>query len=263
MSKILYASDLHGNKVLFERLFELAQKHKVDAIFYGGDSCPLETSGLQQRIENQKKFLETYLLPKAVQLKKSNISFYCIMGNGDFRINEPMLIGADKAGKLHYIHNKAAKLGNFSIVGYNFVNLFPFAVKDWEKSDIQYVKRDGIRTSPEERTTIEQDLKQLSKLSDPKTTIYLFHGPPFDTKLDMMHNEAHIGSKAIRQSIEEKQPFMSFHGHVHESCEVSGSYVYKIGKSLCFNPGANPFIDKAKFILADLDDPKKTKCIDA
>ena len=42
-----------------------------------------------------------------------------------------------------------------------------------------------------------------------------------------------VGSKAVRTLIEEVQPVLSLHGHIHESKAVA-----KIGKTTCVNPGS-------------------------
>jgi len=204
-----------------------------------------------------------FLLPKIKDLKKKKIGFYCIMGNGDFKVNEGILVEADKRGELHYLQMKAAVLGKHKIAGYGFVNLFPFATKDWEKPEFEMVQREGIRTVPVERTTMSEDLAALKMLFDPKKTVYVLHAPPFDSLLDMIYGESHVGSKAIRQFIEETQPRLTLHGHIHESSEVSGSFADRIGRTICLNPGANPYADKARFLLLDLDDLKKIKILEA
>lgn len=50
-----------------------------------------------------------------------------------------------------------------------------------------------------------------------------FHMPPLNTKLDVIKvgfKKFHAGSKAVLDLINEYQPFVSLHGHVHESTGV-------------------------------------------
>ena len=43
-----------------------------------------------------------------------------------------------------------------------------------------------------------------------------------------------VGSTAVREFIEETQPLLGLHGHVHE-----GRGTIKIGDTLCINPGSD------------------------
>ncbi len=46
-------------------------------------------------------------------------------------------------------------------------------------------------------------------------------------------NEIPVGSTAVRQIIEEYQPLLALHGHIHE-CRAAT----KIGRTLAINPGS-------------------------
>ena len=86
---------------------------------------------------------------------------------------------------------------------------------------------------------IKEDLEQLKKISNPSSTIYVMHAPPFNTKLDITNAGIHVGSKAIRNFIEKEQPYLTLHGHIHESPKVSGSYADKIKNTVCINVGSS------------------------
>jgi len=77
-------------------------------------------------------------------------------------------------------------------------------------------------------------------------TIFNFHAPPFGTGLDdapaldenlrPMHGGAvmkAVGSVAVRDAINQHQPLLSVHGHIHESRGVK-----KMGRTLAINPGS-------------------------
>lgn len=103
------------------------------------------------------------------------------------------------------------------------------------------------RECPEEE--LEARLRQLiGQLSDPRRAIYNIHVPPHNTSLDIcpkldadlrvvtvMGNPVliHAGSTAVRKVIEETQPLVSLHGHIHESRNV-----VKLGRTLAINPGS-------------------------
>jgi len=93
-----------------------------------------------------------------------------------------------------------------------------------------------------------------------------FHCPPFGTPLDlapkldeqlrpvMSGDEVeivHVGSTAVRKIIEEKQPMISIHGHIHEARGLC-----KIGKTVCINPGSEYGEGLLKCAIIDLKDGK-------
>ena len=60
--------------------------------------------------------------------------------------------------------------------------------------------------------------------------------PPLNTKIDVIRSgfrKSHIGSKAVLDLINEFQPFVSLHGHVHESAGIE-----KIGNTIAINLGS-------------------------
>ena len=60
-----------------------------------------------------------------------------------------------------------------------------------------------------------------------------------------------VGSSAVRAVIEEYQPLLGLHGHVHES-----SAAEHLGRTLCINPGSeytNGTLMCAIVVIADTD----------
>lgn len=277
--KIIYTADLHGNEAFYKRLLKKAEEDNINAVVIGGDLCPKGEGSIQSKIESQKFFIEKFLIPLFRQFKKENNGkeIYLIMGNDDFRINLKFLEKADKAGILKSLHKKSVKLnssldiaGECWIAGYSFINPTPFRLKDWEKPDTltsfkspyrdlengklpQQILAGEIRTAEKESGTINEDLEKLKSLSNPKKTVYVIHAPPFNTKLDIITTGAHVGSASIRHFIEEEQPLLTLHGHIHESPKMSGSWKDKIGKTLCINVGSSYPEDKANCAVINLD----------
>jgi len=252
--KILYTADLHGNKDFYNKLIVKAKDAEIKAMVIGGDLCPRRARTLEESINYQKEFLEKFLIPELKTIKKD---IFFIMGNDDFRVNETILI--EQNDNLKYIHKKRFNLSSKNIVGYGFVNPTPFRLKDWEKFEDGRQERSQqmhdyeIRTVEKEEGTIKEDLNNFIKLSNPKKTIYVMHAPPFDTKLDVIREGTHVGSKAIRSFIEEQQPFLTLHGHIHESPKMSGSYTDKIGKTICINIGSSYPENKLNCIVIDIN----------
>lgn len=256
MFKLLYTSDLHGSKPLYQRLAKRASEKDIDAVAIGGDLCP-RALHVPDTINLQKEFLEGFLLPL---LGDFNKGVYIIMGNDDFRINSNILENSS-IKNVHYIHKKSVKLNkNYFISGYGFVNPTPFRLKDWEKKEgvpsakPEQIKPGEARSIGQEHGTIKDDLEMLKKLSNPKKTIYLAHAPPFNTNLDIITDRTHVGSIALRKFIEKEQPPLTLHGHIHESPRMSGLWKDKIGATICINAGSSYPEDKLNCIAADLED---------
>ena len=85
--------------------------------------------------------------------------------------------------------------------------------------------------------------------------IYVIHMPPTRIGLDVCQNGNQVGSDAIYQFIEKKQPMLSLHGHIHESPSCSGVWNAKIGKTVCVQPGQMK-ADLLTYVLIDLDNMK-------
>ena len=73
--------------------------------------------------------------------------------------------------------------------------------------------------------------------------------------LDVLYTGKHIGSKSVRDFIEKEQPFLTLHGHIHESPDMSGVWKQNIGKTISMNPG------DAKPVIIDLDNPERSEKI--
>lgn len=104
-------------------------------------------------------------------------------------------------------------------------------------------------TREEDDEKLEERLeKYISQLQNPDSSIFNFHAPPYQTKLDeapLLDDKLNpvieggrvmlvpVGSKAVKRTIQKYKPFLGLHGHIHEA---AGSV--KIGKTYCVNPGS-------------------------
>jgi Icc-related predicted phosphoesterase len=59
---------------------------------------------------------------------------------------------------------------------------------------------------------------------------------------------APAGSTAVRDAIEKHQPLLALHGHIHESRGT-----FKIGGTLCMNPGSEYAERILRSVLLDID----------
>ncbi len=250
----IFTSDLHGNKKKYNKLFQVVEKESPDGLFIGGDILP---SSLKAD-SGGEEFLSAFLREKIENVQRSmdDLEIFVIMGNDDPRIYEDALEDMEKEDLIKYMHCSTVEFDGLHVAGYNFVPPTPFHLKDWERYDVsRYVgigavaPDKGTRTVEisnykEKYTTIKDDLEELSKDSPPEKTIYLFHSPPYDTSLDRAALDDkvidhapvdnHVGSVAIKRFIENSEPFLTLHGHVHETVDITGEWKEKIGNSFCF-----------------------------
>ena len=59
---------------------------------------------------------------------------------------------------------------------------------------------------------------------------------------------APAGSIAVKDTIQEYQPMLGLHGHIHES-----KGTFKIGRTLCLNPGSEYMERVLRGVLLDID----------
>ena len=124
------------------------------------------------------------------------------------------------------------------------------------------------------RTYREEDEPQLDERlgemiaaasAPPERLIFNFHCPPADTALDEApkltedlmatgHETRHVGSTAVRRVIEESQPLLSLHGHIHESRGA-----VRLGQTLAINPGSSYEQGVLQGAVVDLDGRGKIK----
>lgn len=236
MSVLLFATDLHGNRAAYDRLFSL----EADAIVLGGDLLPYPLKRGGDLLELQRRFVGDYLAAKM-----ATRPCYWIPGNDDWA---SVLGPLEETGRA--LHGRLLPfLDGLSIAGYGCVPITPFGMKDFDRVDVPgweprqlpkaclWSSTSGIRAVPLEevagRPTIEADLERLATLSDPSRTVYVVHTPPFATTLDRLQGgPTPIGSRALRKFIDVRQPPLSLHGHVHESPGVE-----RLGRTVCVNPG--------------------------
>lgn len=105
--------------------------------------------------------------------------------------------------------------------------------------------------SPRECSEAELGAKMeamVRQLADPHSSIFNFHVPPYGTALDRAPKldetlrpvvrggqqlVESVGSTEVRRLIEQYQPALGLHGHIHEARGV-----VKLGQTLCINPGS-------------------------
>jgi Icc-related predicted phosphoesterase len=282
--KVLYTSDLHGEISLYQDLSALANSSSAEIIALGGDLLPSfpPSKRYEDMIPNQKNFVDQFLLPffRKISETISVRQIFLIPGNWDlgypYLFREPIEGIIDLSQKIYRLKN------GYELIGYPFVPPTPFRPKDYEKMDDPEApwppqkNPSYIRSSHQtdqltavdpylylrERETIREDLRQLPNPLYHKRAIYMMHSPPFGTKLDFIQGGKSAGSRSIKTFIEGNQPLLTLHGHIHESPEVSGAYIDRIGETLCVNPGQSAWsgrdLVKLYAITFEMENVEKT-----
>ncbi|TVQ91641.1 MAG: hypothetical protein EA393_04425 [Bacteroidetes bacterium] len=273
----LFVSDLHGKVNRYERFFRYVEKVKPYAVFLGGDLLPSSILHSFRAGENMPDFVSDFLAERFQNLKDKLLDEYprvfLIMGNDDPGIEEKPVLEHEKKGLWEYIHDKIVPLGEYTVMGYSFVPPTPFLLKDWEKYDISkqvqpgcIAPDEGFRTidinNKKEKSTIKQDLTEITKKLPGKPLICLFHSPPYHTGLDRAALDGvkvedntvdvHVGSKAIKEFIEQQSPYLTLHGHIHESSRLTGVWKEKINKTIAISAAfEGPGLAVVEFLLSD------------
>lgn len=277
MNTCFFVSDLHGKMSRYEALLKIIKKEKPDFVFIGGDLFPQRSFQTGQIKDGEGDFVKDFMLRKFNELKEklecAYPDIFLIPGNDDQKIVFDKLVEGEKEDLWRNLHNKCVIIGKYRFYGYGCVPPTPFRIKDWDRFDISkeievgcIAPADGYYSVPPEHDpgndTIQDDLQLLTNDDSMHFSLFLFHSPPFQTMLDcaeLQNNSSkktsgllNVGSKAIRNLIDEKQPYITMHGHIHESARISGEWKQNINRTLSLNAAHDgPELAVIKFELND------------
>jgi Icc-related predicted phosphoesterase len=275
-----FATDLHGHVDRYEKLLASVVSERPAAVFLGGDLLPRATSLPTLLGASQSDFVHDYLLPTFTRTRHAlGVDYpdiFLILGNDDPRREEEDCVAGAANGLWHYVHQQKFLFGEFPIYGLAYVPPTPFLLKDWERYDVsRYVPpgcvspEEGYRSVPAEESeikwaTIQKDLASLAGEDPLDHAVFLLHTPPCDTPLDRaaldgktyehVALDVHVGSVAVSRFIEERQPLLTLHGHVHEAARLTGEWKIRIGRTVCIN-GAHDGPELA-LVRFDLESPE-------
>lgn len=160
---------------------------------------------------------------------ETGIPIYVIAGNDDPWAFDPVLRSAEH---ITSAEDGITRVGDHEMISCSYANPTPWNSPRELPEDELYTRLKGL----------------ADQLEDPGRAIFNLHVPPYNTGLDTAYQvdenlavvkrgstpvEAPVGSSAVRQVIEEFQPLLALHGHIHESRGAS-----RIGRTLCINPGS-------------------------
>ncbi len=273
MTRCFFVSDLHGHLDRYEKLLGAAEVERPAVLLLGGDLLPHGVAAAGG------DFLRECLGPRLARLRRRLGDAYprvlVILGNDDPAVEVATLDELAAEELLEHVHMRCSPGGASTVCGYACVPPTPFLLKDWERWDVSrhlepgcVSPEEGFRSVPADPSdvrfgTIAKDLAVLGSGIRPATTVMLFHAPPHDTTLDRaaldeqliehVPLDTHVGSIAIRRFIEERQPLVTLHGHVHESARLMGTWRDRIGRTDLFSAAHDgPELALVRF---DLEDP--------
>ncbi|HEX5848287.1 MAG TPA: hypothetical protein VFY59_03760 [Rubrobacter sp.] len=183
------------------------------------------------------------------KLDGTGIDCFVSPGNDDqFEVDEII----SSARRVRLAEGEVVEFGDFQMVSTGWSNRTPW---------------DTYREEDEDDLA-ERIKKMTSQVTaPPEKTIYNFHCPPYGSGLDDApeidenmrpkhggRSLVPVGSTAVREAIEEGQPALSLHGHIHEA---KGNT--RIGRTLCINPGSSYEQGQLLGAVVNLDGSNKVK----
>lgn len=268
--KVCFTSDLHGTPGLYEALHHVLDANPIELLILGGDlfsdgEPPTDPAG--QLGEVRARFLP--ILQAWIQ-NHPQLQIAILGGNHDWRPTADFL-KAQVQPPIHVLGAEPLVISSLNILGFEHTPWTPHGLKDFERLDVTgdpapsaggYVYDADTNTvktvSAEEHFNAHPALdKMLAELPACDPLLFVAHAPPSATQLDELPDiDGAIGSRAVREFIEARQPLISLHGHVHEACKKTGVWYTLLGKTLCINPGQD--VDRLHAVLFDTDDPQGT-----
>ena len=271
---VCFTSDLHGDADLYQQLADLLTRERPQVLILGGD---LFADGAPaDPVRSQIAQVNDEFVPRVDQWKRDvpGLEVAVLGGNHDWAATIAAVRRHHVSGRVELLSlDTAWRIDHTDVLGYHCTPWTPHFVKDFERLDLPHdpLPADGegqvsnastgaIRgiTAAEHyrhHAAILEDLEAAAHVATP--WIFVCHAPPRGTNLDRLPNIAEpIGSRAVRRFIEERQPLLSLHGHVHESPQVSGHFTDRIGQTLCVNPGQGHH--QLHAVLFDISNPAQT-----
>jgi len=240
----------HGDEELTALERDIADVGYYSFITTSAEAARLSTDEagrdeLLARLMNER--VEAWMALATERLADSDVPLYLIPGNDDeFGIDE--ILGSPEWTPVNVDGEVVDLPGDLQLLACGWSNHTPWQTPREESEDELYARLDAL----------------AKQVSYPRRSVFMIHVPPHDSGLDtaplLDENlrptvsagdvlRGPVGSTAVRRLIEEYQPVLSVHGHIHES---GGER--KIGKTLCINPGSEANHGILRGYLVDIGD---------
>ncbi|MCX6814111.1 MAG: metallophosphoesterase [Candidatus Aenigmarchaeota archaeon] len=217
--KILIFADVHGEYEKAAKVMDHVKTEGIDLILCPGDFTDMFAvpEGFSQLD------IADMVLQKIMALK---IPVLCVPGNHDpYDVLE--LFNEYNVN----LHDKIKKIKGLDFIG-------------WGGAPTPF----NTIFEPSEEETKECLEKLHNKIKGEKFVL-MVHNPPINTKLDMTFTRKHVGSEAIKEFIEKRQPIFAISAHIHEARGTD-----RIGDCTLFYPGA---LFEGYYGIVEIDEKKK------
>ncbi len=213
MTRLFFAADVHGSEVCWKKFIRAGELYKAGVLILGGDMIGGAVGLARKRIEEWMAYADE-------KLKGTGICCYVCPGNDDpFEIDA----GIAQAKRVQLVEGQVIALDHHhDMISTGWSNVTP-----WHTH----------RECSEEELTRKIEA-MTAQVRDMKHCVFNFHAPAYGCGLDEVRpissrSPVHVGSRAVRQAIEQHQPLLALFGHIHE-----GGGTVRIGRTLCINPGS-------------------------
>jgi uncharacterized protein len=200
-------------------------------------------------LELMRERLEGWLDLADQRLRPVGLPLLWMLGNDDPPELAELL---DQAPWGEHAEGRVVELAGHEVLSWGYSNRTPW---------------DSYREMTEERLT--EAIEPLCRtLREPHRAVFNLHVPPYATGLDLAPvlderfqvqasagrvRVAPVGSSAVRSLVEQVQPLLGLHGHIHESPGFR-----RLGRSLVVNPGSDYATGSLNGVLVVLD-PDRVK----
>ena len=180
------------------------------------------------------------------RLKGSGVKCYISPGNDDTFAIDPIIQSSDY---VIYPEGKALKIDDeHEMISCGYSNVTPWnCPRDISEEEL------NMKISSMTAQVQEMD-RCIFNLHCPPNNTMLDQAPKLDKDLNPSvqpgggFEMAPAGSTAVRDAIQRHQPLLGLHGHIHES-----KGTFKIGRTLCMNPGSEYAERILRGLLLDID----------
>ena len=297
--RILFISDIHGSTKVFEKSIHIVKKYNADVLIISGDLTGknihpiiVENNNYTFEIDGNKLTVSASEIVHYETKLSEQGHYYFRISKEDFdNLQERKIFELLDIKIFERLDNWLIRLSQLSdserikviiTPGNDDILEVDNLINKYERKGIfsglttpvkvgmnEIISLDYTNITPW-KTYRELTEKELQKLIDTKVksvenlqfSIFNFHCPPYDTKLDIAPNidsnfhyvinpggieSKHVGSTAVKKAIEKYQPLLSLHGHIHES-----EGFHYIGRTLSINPGSTFETGLLKVFMVDI-----------
>jgi len=192
--RILQVSDIHGRLERVEEIVKKAGEVRSDLIVVAGDITHFGDPKDAEEIIDK--------------LSEAGVQIFFVSGNCD---PPEMLSWQPKNELAENLHGELIEFGGFVFAGVGGGSGKFKTLTELSEEEFEHILRKFVDLS--------------------ENFIFISHSPPYGLEVDFTGSK-HIGSKAIRRFVENRQPILMCTGHAHE-----GRGVVRLGRTVVVNAG--------------------------